>query len=87
MIPAIGVLMVLLAERSVHSIRGTVPVLSGVVALVKTGESVVRMRRLMDGHWTSKRATYAPPPASQIDELRRAYGDVYPGVASPKPGK
>ena len=84
-IPAIGVLMALLAEREVHSVNGTVPVLNGVVALVKTAESVVRMRRLMGGAWTSKRATYAPPPASQIDELRRAYGDVYPGVESPKP--
>ena len=86
-IPAIGVLMVLLAERGVHSIRGNVPVLNGVVALVKTAESVVRMRRLMAGNWTSKRATYAAPPASQIDELRRAYGDVYPSVNSPERGK
>ena len=62
-IPAIGVLMVLLAERGVHSVNGNVPVLNGVVALVKTAESVVRMRRLMGGNWTSKRATYAPPPA------------------------
>jgi allantoin racemase len=83
-IPAIGVLMVLLAERSVHAVNGTVPVLNGVVALVKSAESTVRMRRLMGGHWTSKRAAYAPPPVSQIDELRAAYGDVYPGVASPK---
>jgi allantoin racemase len=86
-VPAIGVLMVLLAERGVHSIRGNVPVLNGVVALVKTAESVVRMRRLMAGNWTSKRATYAAPPASQIDELRRAYGDVYPSVNSPERGK
>jgi allantoin racemase len=84
-IPAIGVLMVLLAGREVHSINGTVPVLNGVVALVKTAEAVVRMRRLMAGNWTSKRATYAPPSASQIDELRGAYGNVYPGVTSPGP--
>jgi len=86
-IPAIGVLMVLLAERGVHSVNGSVPVLNGVVALVKTAESVVRMRRLMGGNWTSKRATYAPPPVSQIDELRRAYGDVYPDIESPGSGK
>jgi allantoin racemase len=79
-IPAVGVLMVLVALREVHSIGGNVPVLNGVVTLVKTAESVVRMRRLMGGNWTSKRATYAPPPAAQIDELRAAYGDVYPGV-------
>lgn len=82
-IPAIGVLMALLAGRDVHVVNGNVPVLNGVVALVKTAESVVRMRQLMGGTWTSKRAMYAPPPVSQIDELRAAYGDVYPGVVSP----
>jgi allantoin racemase len=61
-------------------VNGNVPVLNGVVALVKTAESVVRMRRLMGGNWTSKRATYAPPPASQIEELRRVYGSIYPGI-------
>jgi allantoin racemase len=86
-IPAIGVLMVLLAGRDMHVVNGNVPVLNGVVALVKTAESVVRMRRLMGGNWTSKRAAYAPPPVSQIDELRAAYGDVYPGVVSPESKK
>jgi allantoin racemase len=86
-IPAIGVLMTLLAGEGVHEIDGRVPVLNGVVALTKTAESVVRMRRLMGGAWTSKRATYAPPPASQIDELRAAYGEVYPGVVSSKETK
>ena len=82
-IPAVGVLMVLLATRDIHSIGASVPVLNGVMALVKTAESMVHMRRLMGGHWTSRRAAYAQPPASQIEELRRAYGDVYPGL---KPG-
>ena len=82
-IPAIGVLMVLLAERGVHAVRGNVPVLNGVMALVKTAESVVCMRRLMGGNWTSKRATYAAPPAAQIGELRAAYGNIYPGVEPP----
>lgn len=79
-IPAIGVLMVLLAARGIHALGETVPVLNGVVALVKTAESVVHMRRLMGGRWTSRRAAYAQPPAAQIDELRRAYGEVYPGI-------
>ena len=83
-IPAVGVLMVLLAGRGIHSINTTVPVLNGVVALVKMAESIVRMRRLMGGHWTSKRATYAPPPASQMEELRKAYGNVYPEIKSEK---
>lgn len=83
-IPSIGVLMTLLGEEGVHSAHDGVPILNGVTALVKSAEAVVRMRALMDGHWTSRRNRYAPPPASQIDELRAAYGDVYPGVASPK---
>jgi allantoin racemase len=83
-IPAVGVLMVLLATRGIHSVGAGVPVLNGVLALLKLAESAVRMRALMGGHWTSRRATYAPPPPSQIEELRKAYGNVYPGI---EPGK
>lgn len=86
-IPAIGVLMTLLGEERVNSVHDGVPILNGVTALVKSAEAVVRMRALMGGHWTSRRNRYAPPPASQIEELRAAYGDVYPGVASPKKGE
>jgi allantoin racemase len=84
-IPAIGVLMTLLGEEQVHRVEANVPILNGVVALVKTGESVVRMRSLMGGAWTSKRNQYAPPPAAQMEELRAAYGNVYPkeGEATP----
>lgn len=83
-IPSIGVLMTLLGEEGVHSVHDGVPILNGVTALVKSAETAARMRALMGGHWTSRRNRYAPPPSSQIDELRAAYGDVYPGVASPK---
>jgi allantoin racemase len=37
----------------------------------------------MGGHWTSRRAMFAQPPLGQIDELRRFYGDVYPGLKAP----
>jgi allantoin racemase len=76
-IPAIGVLMTLLGEEKIHVVNGTTPILSGVTALVKSAESVVRLRRLMGGHWTSRRNQYAQPPLSQMDELRAAYGEVY----------
>ena len=76
-IPAIGVLMTLLGEEKVHVVSGTTPILSGVAALVKSAESAVRLRALMGGQWTSRRNQYAQPPASQMRELRAAYGDVY----------
>ena len=82
-IPGIGVFMTLLGEEGVHAVDGTVPILNGVTALVKSAEAAVRMRALMGGHWTSRRGRYAQPPAGQIAELRAAYGDVYPGIAPP----
>lgn len=85
-IPAIGVLMTLMGEEGIHAVDGTVPILNGVTALVKSAEAVVRMRSLMGGHWTSRRGRYAQPPASQIGELRAAYGEVYPTIAAPRPG-
>jgi allantoin racemase len=77
-IPAIGVLMALLADEKIYCVDERVPVLSGVTALVKMGEAAVRMRALSGGVWTSKRAMYASPPASQMDEMRQYYGPVYP---------
>ncbi len=77
-IPAVGVLMTLLAEEEIFSVDQTVPILNGVYALVKSGEAAVRTRALMKGNWTSKRAMYAPPPPSQMEEIRAYYGDVYP---------
>ena len=42
------------------------------------------MNRLMGGRFTSKRCTYAPPPADQIAEFRKHYGaDIYPTVKAP----
>lgn len=77
-IPAVGVLMTLLAEEEIFEVDQTVPILNGVYALVKSGEAAVRTRALMKGNWTSKRAMFAPPPPSQMEEIRAYYGDVYP---------
>ncbi|MFH1603143.1 MAG: aspartate/glutamate racemase family protein [Pseudomonadota bacterium] len=83
-IPAIGVLMTLLADEEIYSVDDRVPLLSGVTALIKMGEAAVRMRALAGGHWTSKRAMYAPPPASQMEEMRQFYGAVYPAEKARK---
>ncbi len=79
-IPAGGVVMALLAEAAVHQAARETPILNGITALVKTAEAVVKMNRIMDGAWVSKRLYYAPPTRDQIDEIRRHYGDVYPTV-------
>lgn len=81
-IPAIGVLASLLAEADVHTVDGRTPIVNGVMVLIKMGEAAVRLRKLMGGHWTSRRAMYAQPPLQQIGELRRFYGDIYPGLPS-----
>lgn len=83
-IPAVGVLMTLLAIHGVNEVRAGIPILNGVTALVKMGETAVRMRALFKGSWTSRRATYAAPPLNQIDELRRFYGPVYPFLGEGK---
>jgi allantoin racemase len=83
-IPSIGVLTTLLGEEEIHAVDGTVPILNGVTALVKSAEAAVRIRSHMGGHWTSRRNRYARPPEAQIAELRAAYGDVYPGVVAPR---
>lgn len=80
-IPAVGVLMVLLARANVHaSGPDGIPVLNGVKALVKMGESAVRLRALMGGVWTSRRCMYQQPPATQLAEIRSYYGPVYSGL-------
>lgn len=79
-IPAIGVLMVLLATHGVHEVMPGIPVLNGVPSLLKMGETAVRLRRTMGGVWTSRAAMYAHPPREQLEELRSYYGPVYPGV-------
>lgn len=80
-IPACGVPTALLAHDQVFSTSKGVPILNGIVSLVKMGEMTVRLRRLMGGTFTSKRLLYAPPTADQIDELRHYYGaGIYPTV-------
>ncbi|MGE5523783.1 MAG: aspartate/glutamate racemase family protein [Rhodospirillaceae bacterium] len=83
-IPAGGVVMALLAEAGVHQASRETPILNGITALVKTAEAVVKMNRIMDGAWVSKRLYYAPPTVDQIDEIRKHYGDIYPTVPAGK---
>jgi allantoin racemase len=79
-IAAGGVVMALLADADIHE-AGGLPILNGITALVKAGEMAVALSRLMGGRFASRVGTYAPPPAGQIEELRRFYGPhIYPGV-------
>jgi allantoin racemase len=79
-VPAGGVVMALLADAGIHTAGRGTPILNGITALVKTAEAVVKVNRIMHGHFVSKRLHYAPPSSDQIDEIRRYYGDVYPSV-------
>jgi allantoin racemase len=79
-IPAGGVAMALLADAGVHHAGRGAPILNGITSLVKMGEMAVRMNRLMQGNFVSKRLAYAPPGAEQIEEIRKHYGSVYPTV-------
>lgn len=83
-IPAGGVAMALLADAGVHDAGRGASILNGVTALVKMGEMAVRMNRLMDGRFVSKRLAYAPPGAEQLEEIRRYYGNVYRSVDAGK---
>ena len=79
LIPAGGSLMTVLIEAGIHEVDST-PVLNGVVALVKTAELAVQMRKLT-GVFTSRRLTYARPTGKLLDDIRQAYGaEVYPGA-------
>jgi allantoin racemase len=79
-IAAGGVVMALLAHAGIHDAAG-MPILNGITNLVKLGEMAVKTNRLMGGRFTSKRCSYAPPPADQIGEFRKHYGaDIYPTV-------
>lgn len=78
-IPAGGSLMALLADAGVHQVERA-PVVNGLIALVKTAELAVEMRRLT-GSFTSKRLIYAPPTGQLLADVRKAYGDhIYPGA-------
>ncbi len=80
-IPAVGVAMVLLADAGIHEARGGTPILCGPVALVKAGEMAVKLHRLTQGRFTSRRGAYGQPAPAQIAELRRYYGaDIYPKI-------
>jgi allantoin racemase len=83
-IAAGGVVMALLAHAGIHQTEDGVPILNGITNLVKTGEMAVKLNRIMDGRFTSKRCSYAPPPPDQIVEFRKHYGaDIYPTVKAP----
>jgi allantoin racemase len=84
-IPAVGVLMVLLAQAGLHRTPEGLPVVNGVKALVKMGETAVRLRAAMGGTWTSRRCTYQQPPASQLAEIRHHYGHVFSTLPDPTP--
>jgi allantoin racemase len=81
-IPAGGVAMALLADADVNNAGKGTPILNGITSLVKMGEMAVRMNRLMGGAFVSKRLSNAPPTLSQLDEIRRYYGNVYRSVGA-----
>jgi len=77
-VPAVGVLMVLLAREEIYSGgKMNIPIVNGVKALVKMGEMAVQLRAAMGNNWTSRRCTYQQPPDSQLTEIRKHYGNVY----------
>lgn len=79
LVPAGGSLMAVLADAGVHQVDG-VPVLNGLIAVIKVAELAVAMRRLT-GHFTSKHLIYAPPSGQLLADIREAYGpQVYPGA-------
>jgi allantoin racemase len=78
-IPAGGIVMTMLAHAGVHAVDG-VPIVNGLIALLKTAEMAVQIRRFTGG-FTSKRMMYAPPTGPLLADIRAVYGDhVYPGA-------
>jgi allantoin racemase len=76
-IPGVGVVAALLSVSGVQTLSRGAVVLNGIVALLKSAEMMVQMERIAGQRLTSRRAAYARPPASQLSELRDAYGDIY----------
>ncbi len=78
-IPAGGIVMTILAHAGVHAVDG-VPIVNGLIALLKMAEMAVQVRQLTGG-FTSKRMMYAPPTGRLLADIRAVYGDhVYPGA-------
>ena len=78
-IPAGGIVMTMLAHAGVHAVDG-VPIVNGLIALLKTAEMAVQIRQLTGG-FTSKRMMYAPPTGKLLADVRAVYGDhIYPGA-------
>jgi Asp/Glu/hydantoin racemase len=83
-IAAGGVVMALLAHAGIHETEDGVPILNGILNLVKLGEAAVKMDKIMGGRFVSKKCVYAPPPSDQIETFRKHYGaDIYPTVKAP----
>jgi Asp/Glu/hydantoin racemase len=78
-IPAGGIVMTILASNGVHAVDN-VPVVNGLIALVKIAELAVQVRQLT-GSFTSKRMMYAPPSGKLLADIRESYGaHLYPGA-------
>jgi allantoin racemase len=79
LIPAGGLIMAFLADQGIHAI-GRVPILNGIITLVKMGEMAVKLQHLT-GHFISKQMRYAAPTGEVLRKIREAYGyRVYPGA-------
>jgi allantoin racemase len=78
-IPAGGIVMAILARAGVFAVDN-IPVVNGLIALVKIAELAVQVKQLT-GNFTSKRMMYAPPSGKLLMDIRKSYGDqVYPGA-------
>src|SRR5687768_7958539 len=78
-IPAGGDIIVFLADGGIFEYKG-VPILNGIVELVKMGELAVKLRE-KTGRFTSKGGGYAAPSGDFLKRVRDFYGpDVYPGA-------
>ena len=78
-VPAGGDIIVFLADGGIFEYKG-VPILNGIVELVKMGELAVKLRE-KTGRFTSKGGGYAAPSGDFLKRVRDFYGpDVYPGA-------
>jgi allantoin racemase len=79
LIPCGGVLMALLASEGIFEVE-KMPVINGVIELVKFAEMAVKVRALT-GRFTSKRLIYAPPHGETLAKIREFHGlGMYPGA-------